>query len=134
MDRPQAWIVTVLFASPWIATAQREASTEPFELLLTGGRVLDGTGNPWFYADVGIRDRRIVAVGKLRGASAGRVLDVSGKVVTPGIIDVHSHGGGVKGGAKLGHCGGVKVDHLRRDDSLSKAAVSGAGTQSGDAW
>ena len=40
----------------------------------------------------------------------------------------------VKGGAKLGHCGGVKVDRLRRDDSLSKAAVSGAGTQSGDAW
>ena len=94
---PITWIVTVLFASPWIAPAQRETSTEPFDLLLTSGRVLDGTGNPWFYADVGIRDRRIVAVGKLRGASAGRVLDVSGKVVAPGIIDVHSHGGGQRG-------------------------------------
>ena len=51
-----------------------------------------------------------------------------------GLPDWPRFQGRSKGGAKLGHCGGVKVDHLRRDDSLSKAAVSGAGTQSGDAW
>ena len=96
---PITCIVTALFAAPWIAPGQQETSAllAPFDLLLTGGRVLDGTGNPWFYADVGIRDKRIVAVGKLRGASTRRVLDVTGKVVTPGIIDVHSHGGGQRG-------------------------------------
>ncbi len=96
---PIACIVITLFAAPWIAPGQQESSAllAPFDLLLTGGRVLDGTGNPWFYADVGIRDNRIVAIGKLTGASTRRVLDVTGKVVAPGIIDVHSHGGGQRG-------------------------------------
>ena len=64
-----------------------------FDLLLTGGRVIDGTGNPWFYADIGVRDGKIVAVGQLPAATADRTLDVTGKVVTPGFIDLHSHAG-----------------------------------------
>ncbi|HSM61197.1 MAG TPA: amidohydrolase family protein [Longimicrobiales bacterium] len=64
-----------------------------FDILITGGRVIDGTGNPWFSADVGIRDGRIVAVGKLSGAAATRTIDATGKFVTPGFIDIHSHGG-----------------------------------------
>jgi len=67
-------------------------SVASFDILITGGRVIDGTGNPWFYADVGVRDGRIVAVGKLRGAQAARTIDASGKYVTPGFIDIHSHG------------------------------------------
>lgn len=62
-----------------------------FDLLIRGGRVLDGTGNPWFPADVGVRDGRIVAVGSLPGATASRVVDASGKYVSPGFIDIHSH-------------------------------------------
>lgn len=68
-----------------------QEAPEPFDLLLTGGRVIDGTGNPWLYADVGVRDGRIVAVGRLEGATARRVIDVRGKVVAPGFIDLHSH-------------------------------------------
>jgi N-acyl-D-amino-acid deacylase len=64
---------------------------EPFDLLLVGGQVLDGTGNPWFRADVGIRGDRIAAVGNLAGAPARRVLDVTGHMVAPGFIDIHSH-------------------------------------------
>ncbi len=57
-------------------------------LLFTGGRVIDGTGAPYFYADVAVRDGRIVAVGKLGPARAVRVIDASGLVVAPGFIDL----------------------------------------------
>ena len=67
---------------------------EPFDVLITGGRVLDGTGNPWFYADVGIRNGVIEAVGALAGASAARVIDAEGKFLTPGFVDIHSHAEG----------------------------------------
>ena len=63
----------------------------PFDLLLVGGRVLDGTGAAAFAADVGIRDGRIVAVEPLAGATARETLDVTGLVVAPGFIDIHAH-------------------------------------------
>ena len=62
-----------------------------FDLLILNGRVLDGTGNPWYYADIGIRDSRIVEVGDLKNRNAGRVMDAAGKTITPGFIDLHSH-------------------------------------------
>ena len=66
-------------------------ASEPFDLLLANGRIMDGTGNPWFAADIGIKDGKIVAIGQLDQANATRVIDVSGKVVSPGFIDIHSH-------------------------------------------
>lgn len=66
----------------------------PFDVLIRGGRVLDGTGNPWLHADVGIRGDRIAAVGNLAGASATTVIDATGRYVAPGFIDTHSHAGG----------------------------------------
>ena len=63
----------------------------PFDLVIRNGRVLDGTGNPWFPADIGVRSGRIAAVGTLRDAQATRVIDAAGKYVTPGFIDIHSH-------------------------------------------
>jgi N-acyl-D-amino-acid deacylase len=63
----------------------------PFDVLIRGGRVLDGTGNPWVKADVGIRGDRIVAIGNLAGAVAPTVLDADGRYVAPGFIDTHSH-------------------------------------------
>ena len=60
----------------------------PYDLLLTRGRVVDGTSAPWFVADVGVRDGRIVAVGSLAGHAARRTVDVSGMYVTPGFIDL----------------------------------------------
>lgn len=65
-----------------------------YDVLIVGGRVMDGTGNPWRRADVGIRDGRIVAVGRLSGAVAARTIAATGKVVAPGFIDLHSHADG----------------------------------------
>jgi N-acyl-D-amino-acid deacylase len=72
-----------------------------FDLLIRNGRVMDGTGNPWFPADIGIQNGRIAAIGKLEGAQAARVIDAAGKYVVPGFVDIHSHaddGSGPRGG------------------------------------
>ena len=62
-----------------------------YDLLIRGARVLDGTGNPWFFADVAVKDGRIVQVGELRDATATRVVDAAGMYLAPGFIDIHSH-------------------------------------------
>ncbi|MEN8160371.1 MAG: amidohydrolase family protein [Myxococcota bacterium] len=62
-----------------------------FDVLIRGGTVVDGTRFPAFTADVGIRDGRIAAIGRLAGASATRELDADGLVVAPGFVDLHTH-------------------------------------------
>lgn len=66
----------------------------PFDVVIANGKVVDGTGNPYFYGDVGIRGDRIVAVraaGGLRNARTDRFVDASGLVVAPGFIDIQAH-------------------------------------------
>lgn len=63
-----------------------------FDVILANGRVIDGSGSPWFKADVGIQGERIVEVGNLAQAQAARRIDVANKVVCPGFIDTHVHG------------------------------------------
>jgi N-acyl-D-aspartate/D-glutamate deacylase len=74
-----------------LLAAGLQAQAPEFDLLLRNGRVVDGTGNPSFTADLGIREGRIVALGRLEGRSAGRMIDAAGLVVAPGFIDVHNH-------------------------------------------
>jgi N-acyl-D-amino-acid deacylase len=62
-----------------------------FDILIVGGRLLDGSGNPWRRADVGIRGDRIAAIGRLAGGAAATVIDARDRIVAPGFIDVHSH-------------------------------------------
>ena len=63
-------------------------SDVPFDVLITNARVVDGAGNPWFRADIGIRGDRIAAVGALVGQSADRTIDAEDRVVSPGFIDM----------------------------------------------
>ena len=60
----------------------------PYDVIIANGHVIDGTGSPWYSADVGIRAGRIAAIGKLAGAQAKRRIDAAGKVVAPGFIDM----------------------------------------------
>ena len=60
------------------------------DLVLKNGRIVDGTGNPWFFGDIGIKDGTIVEVGRVSQAGL-RVVDVCGQVVSPGFIDGHCH-------------------------------------------
>jgi len=85
---------------------------QQFDVLIRGGRIQDGSGNPWVYGDVGIRGDRIVVVGRLEGATARRVIDARGKVVAPGFIDLHSHADD----------GGRSMSGLRADSSRRRAA------------
>lgn len=63
----------------------------PFDLLIRGGTVIDGTRRPRFAADVGVRQGRIAAVGDLSAAAAATVVDAAGRIVAPGFIDSHTH-------------------------------------------
>jgi N-acyl-D-aspartate/D-glutamate deacylase len=67
------------------------AADAPYDLLIRNGKVVDGSGNPWFFGDVAIRGDRIVAVGRVPPEQARREIDARGLVVAPGFIDMHSH-------------------------------------------
>jgi dihydroorotase/N-acyl-D-amino-acid deacylase len=68
--------------------ACRQPDPPAFDLLITGGRIVDGTGSPWYYGDVAIRGDRIVAIGDLAGATSARRVEARGLVVAPGFIDM----------------------------------------------
>ncbi len=73
----------------YAAASAQNPPVESFDILITGGHVIDGTGNPWYAADIGIRNGRIAAIGKLAGrAAAARTIDAQGLAVTPGFIDM----------------------------------------------
>ncbi|HXJ95738.1 MAG TPA: D-alanyl-D-alanine carboxypeptidase/D-alanyl-D-alanine-endopeptidase [Terriglobia bacterium] len=68
--------------------ASDAAAAPLYDVIIKNGRIIDGTGNPWFAADVGIRGDHVAAIGKLDGAQARRVIDAGGLVVAPGFIDM----------------------------------------------
>lgn len=62
-----------------------------FNVIIKNGRLVDGTGNPWFKADIGIKSDKILEIGDLGSENADRVINAKGLVVSPGFIDLHSH-------------------------------------------
>jgi N-acyl-D-amino-acid deacylase len=88
--KPATLIAVLALAGIGLAAPPQAA----YDLVIRGGQVVDGSGNPWFYADVAVKDGRIAAVGRLGNATATRTVDATGKIVTPGFIDLHSHSDG----------------------------------------
>ncbi|HEX7287295.1 MAG TPA: D-aminoacylase [Candidatus Angelobacter sp.] len=67
---------------------QTSAAPQPFDVVIVNGKIVDGSGNPWYLGDVGIRGDRIAAIGKLGNAPAKKRIDATGMVVAPGFIDM----------------------------------------------
>jgi dihydroorotase/N-acyl-D-amino-acid deacylase len=78
--------LTTLLLSP--ITLHAQTSQESFELVITNGHIVDGTGSPWYSGDIGIRGGRVAAIGNLSSAPRKRTIDAAGKVVAPGFIDM----------------------------------------------
>ncbi|HEX7486760.1 MAG TPA: D-aminoacylase [Vicinamibacterales bacterium] len=86
-----AWltVVAVVLALLVVAAARAPvAAPEPLDVVIAGGRIVDGTGAPWFAGDVGIRGDRIVAMGDLKDTVAKARIDARGMIVAPGFIDL----------------------------------------------
>ena len=64
------------------------AAAVPYDVVITNGHIIDGTGSPWYAADLAIRDGKVAAIGRLAGAHAKRTIDARGMVVAPGFIDM----------------------------------------------
>ncbi len=75
-------------APPATAAVRATPLAQTFDVVIANGRVVDGTGAPWFRADVGITGDRITAIGNLAGATATTRIDAAGQIVAPGFIDL----------------------------------------------
>src|SRR5580692_13094716 len=78
-------ISAAILVAPVILKSQ---SPGAFDVLIKNGHILDGTGSPWYAADIGIRGDRIVDIGKLGDAPAAKVFDAQGLIVSPGFVDM----------------------------------------------
>ena len=88
--RSGAAIAIIMTLTSCSTTSTHAPSPAPLDLKIVNGRVLDGTGAPWFHGDVGVRGNTIVAVGDLRETAAASTIDAKGTVVAPGFIDLLS--------------------------------------------
>src|SRR5215475_13563848 len=82
-------LVAVATTLSWRRHAASAAAE--FDLIISGGRVIDGTGNPWIKTDVAVKDGRVAEIGLISPSRGARVIDAKDLIVTPGFIDVHTH-------------------------------------------
>ena len=61
------------------------------DILIRNGKIINGTGNSWFYGDIAVKDGKIVGIGRQLNFSSAKTIDASGLIVAPGFIDVHTH-------------------------------------------
>src|SRR5213080_968480 len=78
------WFLMLLLTCATAASAQ----TPAFDVVITNGHIIDGTGSPWYSGDIGLRDGKIAAIGNLSSTARKRTIDAGGKVVAPGFIDM----------------------------------------------
>ncbi len=82
-------VIGSLVSNSYAALASQNA--EKYDLVIINGKIVDGTGNPWVYGSIGIRDGKIAKIGAVEIENATKVIDAKGYVVAPGFIDVHAH-------------------------------------------
>src|SRR5258705_3337167 len=74
-----------------LSFAPRAQAPAAYDLLIRNGRIVDGTGSPWYRGDIAVRGDTIARIGRRIDAPAARVIDAAGKTVAPGFIDIHTH-------------------------------------------
>lgn len=122
----------LLFALTLIS---QSVQSQSYDVIIKNGKIIDGTGNSWYYGNIGIVNGKVAAIGKLENTSAKRTIDAKGLIVAPGFIDVHAH---IEGGelttptadnfihdgvtsVVTGNCGGSNLDvaaYFKRLDSV----------------
>ncbi|PYS99671.1 MAG: aminoacylase [Acidobacteria bacterium] len=113
-------LLAMVLSTPLVILPHTSAE---YDLVITNGRIIDGTGNPWFRGSIGIRDGKIVKVGRVDVSKATQVIDAQNQIVAPGFIDVHTHVEDIFGNPNAenfvrmgvtslitGNCGGSETD------------------------
>ncbi len=125
----------IIYFSFFVST---QAIAQSFDLVILNGKIMDGTGNSWYYGDVGIRNGKIVSIGKLSNAQTKNSIHANGLIVAPGFVDVHTH---IEGGefttptadnfiydgvtsVVTGNCGGSNLDMAAYFKRLDSAKIS----------
>ena len=120
-------------AVPLFASAQPEC-----DILIKKGKIIDGTGNNWYYGDVAIKNSKIIKTGKALHYAAARTIDASGLIIAPGFIDVHTHIEGGEAKAPMaenfiydgvttviaGNCGASNIDIAKYFEFIDSLRLS----------
>ena len=131
-------IIIVFFVLFAAGLACSGANSGNFDYIIKNGKVVDGTGNPWFSADIGIIDNKIIKVGAISEEKGKIIIDASGKIVSPGFIDMHSHADAriledrtahnlITQGATTvvcGNCGGSKLNLKTFFEKLNSGGIA----------
>ncbi len=84
----KSFLIIAIFLLTFVHLSRAQASNQEFDIVITNGHIIDGTGSPWYSGDIGIRGGKIAAIGNLTGAQRARTIDAHGQVVAPGFIDM----------------------------------------------
>ena len=85
------WLLAAPTAVFHPGQSSSQSVSPSYDLVITNARVIDGSGNPWFRADIGVKDGRIVRIGRIGVTQGRQAIDAKGQILAPGFIDVHTH-------------------------------------------